>query len=152
MSEGRFSPEVKDALVAAGWAEGRSVPELVEGWRTAHVPRPICSSVRTALLEFGGLRGNHPAGADTYRDNQSSTFALDPNDCKLDHAAMEALAHRAGESGVYPLGVMCGGEVKLAMGDSGCVFGVGKDRQTCVGRNIDEAMAAIVRGELGFEI
>lgn len=143
MSDGRFSPEVKDALVAAGWAEGRSVPELVEGWRAAHVPRPICSSVKAALLEFGGLRGSH---------EESGTFALDPNDCKLDHAAMEELAHRAGESGVYPLGVMCGGDVKLAMGDSGCVFGIGKERKTCVGRNIDEAMTAIVRGELGFEI
>jgi hypothetical protein len=152
MSDERFSPDVKDALVAAGWAEGRSVPELVEGWRAAHVPRPICSSVRTALLEFGGLRGNHPAPAETYRDNQSGTFALDPNDCKLDHAAMEELAARAGESGVYPLGVMYSGAVKLAMGDSGCVFGVGKERKTCVGRSIDEAMAGIVRGELGFEI
>lgn len=155
----RFSSEVTETLEGAGWTAGRTAPELVERWRSAHVPRVMASSVKRALLEFGGLTAKHPdapATAENYRKAAAEgrgTLVIDPDQCGLGHPVMEELAHKAGESGVYPIGRMGAGDVALAMGDSGCVFAVQEGKpMRCMGRSIDEAVATILSGEPGFEI
>jgi hypothetical protein len=54
----RFSREVEQLLKAAGWYEGRAVPDLVESWRI-ELERGdgfrLSQAARLVLGEFGGL-------------------------------------------------------------------------------------------------
>jgi hypothetical protein len=55
---GRFSNETEELLKASGWFDGRSVPDLVESWRTEVESRgafALTPAAHRALNEFGGL-------------------------------------------------------------------------------------------------
>ena len=150
----RFSPALANALQSAGWSEGRSAAELVARWKQSQATFAMSSGVEKVLLEFGGVRGAHPAIAGTseigYRERQSEQdFVIDPDTCKIDKATFQSIAQAAGESGVFPFGSMCSGGVSLVIGDSGAIYAFGGHAHSCVGKNIEEALAKIVSGETG---
>ena len=116
----------------------------------------MASSVERALLEFGGIGGEHLEprdGADAYRTTtRGSTFVIDPDRCTADPDALEKAAQDSGESGTYPIGHMCGGLVALVMGDSGSVYALRGRQLTCLGKTFDESIESIVRGAPGFRV
>ncbi len=153
----RFSPALADTLIAAGWSEGRNAAELVAGWKKSQAVFAMSASVEGVLSEFGGIRGEHPAIAGAsevgYREGRPKQgFIIDPDVCTIDKAVFQALSQAAGESGVFPLGSMCAGNVSLVIGDSGAVYAFGAIPNCCLGKNIDEALNRIAVGEPGIAL
>ena len=82
----RFSIETEHLLKAAGWFEGRSVPDLVESWRAELETDDgfvLSPAARQVLNEFGGLHiQSRGAGIDCAKSdvNINPLLAIDEED------------------------------------------------------------------------
>lgn len=148
----RFPDDVAAVLRAAGWVEGRQVPELsAEAIRvvcaqpsadgTRHEPFPAASQ---ALAEFAGVYVVHEGAGVAVRRRP---FALDPT---LAAASATTLADFGRVLGVplFPLGVEGDDDALLAIDARARVFALDYAGEWYLGENLDAALVTLVTGTL----
>lgn len=116
MSE--YSPEVEDALRAAGWTPGRSTD--VAGWTElfeADGVRPHDAAI-TFLREFGGLSFNLTGpGA----SRAKSPFDLDPAQCEGEGDRFAEFGEELGRD-LFPIGVLDRGALFLGIDENAEIY------------------------------
>ena len=152
----RFSPAIAQSLREIGWYEGRDVRDRVEAWvrqgpfwRWRAPTRPLLYALTPAALnvlrEFGGIVNNP---GDPGRTAARTPFRIYPvtGDEDLDRRFGQVL--RLGEyieKRVFQVGEVDNGMGALVVDDDGEVYLVGSDN-LYAGKNIDEALAALLEG------
>lgn len=146
----RFPDDVAAVLRAAGWAEGRRVPEL-----SAEAIRVVCAQPSTdgsrhepfpaavhALAEFAGLYVVQDGAGVALRRRP---FALDPT---LAAASAATLADFGRVLGVplFPLGVEGDGDALLAIDAQARVFALDYAGEWYLGESLDAALVTLVAG------
>jgi hypothetical protein len=162
----RFPFELQGRLFDLGWRPGRDVSALVEPWLAENVNRlrayrfpehgypeyePFAAA-RKVFAEFGGLRSRDNSGGVTSarvpflifpgRPGEERSLSLDP------FTAVEfgrCLGQR-----VFQVGIIEDGSAMLVIAEDGSVYLAGSVEKY-VGAGIDEAIAALLNGDLPEE-
>jgi len=163
----RFTPATEAALLAAGWFEGRTVPdEMMNDWLVInwfpHYTAPqgytkISPQAWRVLKEFGGLsieRADH-------ENKPTNPFVMNPllvPDCDAYNSGLESYVWKIGAS-LFPLGTIefdiksssaHSKPLAIAICDDGRVFSLDY-RCRFLGNNIEEALEKIVEDAIDEE-
>lgn len=136
----RFSEDVQQVLVAAGWEPERAQPGRVDEWEAALPEFQMSPAARRALHEFGGL--------EVTLEGPGITMARVPFDLRPELASGEDdrfSEYYARVGPLFPLGEVEHGHHFLAIAPDGQVYVVGDNIQRA-GRTLDEALERFVRG------
>ncbi|TQS43833.1 SUKH-3 domain-containing protein [Cryptosporangium phraense] len=146
----RFSPDVFDVLVKAGWAPNQKDVQRARHWGLTlsawaspggyqHTFSPAASA---ALAEFGGLSIDQSGpGVDVAR----TSFVLDPELALPTWLTLRGLGSAVG-SAVFPLGIEDDGVSVLAIDGRGRVYALDHTAEWLLGTTIDEALTTLVLG------
>jgi hypothetical protein len=147
----RFAPEVREVLTAAGWQPGRDVSAWVSQWLAklyaddpdAQRRLPVFPVARAALAEFGGLRFTQLSRV----GYAGGGFRVEvwPD---VGRVVVDLFAEFAEDIGVpvFPFLWYEDGPSDAVVDQNGRVFLLHPAGEFLVADNVDEAVAAFVRG------
>jgi len=148
MNPTRFSRQVEDVLLRAGWSPTRRAD--ISKWvrlltQIGHFR--IFPSAEIVLSEFGGINVyQHDAGIECARES----FEINPlvaQGCESEFRRAEAVV----TDKLFPLGEVVGGQAFLAIGESGSVYYF-METIGLVGHSFDEAVTRLIEGRLPLRV